>query len=97
MRLPRHISILGTKYALERRSGLRERGLEGECSPEKRLILIDAQIKTRDETIDVLGHEIFHAYLYESSLHNLLDPKTEEALCDLVGRLLRDGFNLRKK
>ena len=33
----------------------------------------------------VLAHEVAHAALYESGLHNMFDEKQTEAICDLVG------------
>jgi len=96
MKLPNRLYVLGVKYALKQKIGLAESGSFGECSPAKKKIDIDSNIKIDEDILETLGHEIMHAYLYESSMHNLFDEKTEEALCDLVGRLIKDCFVLKR-
>lgn len=44
----------------------------------------------------VFYHELVHAALQDSGLHNLLKPKMQEALCDAIGSaLLRYEFGDR--
>lgn len=89
MEQPTYLYILGEKYSLKHVSGLQDEGCDGKCSISDKIISIDSEHVGTEYYYVVLGHEMMHAYLYESGLHYLIDERTEEAISDMAGKLLK--------
>lgn len=47
----------------------------------------------KDEMMYTLLHEIFHAILWQKSMHNLLKPDMEEVICDIFADSFIDMVN----
>lgn len=82
-RIPRQINtMLGMVTILRVKSVDKEDSL-GECNFDLRTITLKKKLELR-RAWHTLFHEQFHMLLFDSGLHNSLDPKSnvEETLCD---------------
>jgi hypothetical protein len=81
MPLPRHVNILGVEFEVM------SADLKDDCGESKasyRTIFIDEDIP-EDTKTETLYHEITHMILAQSGAAELLDEKTEEAICQAMG------------
>jgi hypothetical protein len=88
MKTPERICVFGKwmtiKYvdAIESDDGM----LLGEYRPDKNEILIKKH-QPHTELRKTVLHEVLHALICRSTLHQILDDKIEEAICCLVENL----------
>lgn len=93
MKLPKHILIFGqlvkvTKAKLDPH-------IDGLFWP-KGLIQINQEIK-RDHIPLVLTHELIHAVIARTSLHQVINGETEEIICDSIAKAITENFKLAPK
>ena len=104
-----HVSILGTKWNIERRKGKNDpalKGLGGYCDPTVKLIVIRKQRETPkpNEYADLqlyerecLRHEIVHAFLFESGIAHDSFKAEHWAMCEeMVDWIARQHEKLHK-
>ena len=96
MKLPSTIIVFGEKYSLKRKPGLQDEGLMGRCSPKCKAIEIDAELKG-NELIWTVVHEICHAAFNESCANHGFSRDVEEIICDVIGKIIAENFNLEPK
>lgn len=78
--LPDSLSVLGIDVTLEQK---KLKGAKGEFNGAIETIAINPDFSC-DIIKRSLVHELVHSILYFSGIHNLVDLKTEEAICDAV-------------
>jgi len=78
MKIPRVISILGTKYKIKR---VKLVELLGECDKENKIILIDKNITCPKLLQATFIHETYHATLHELGIDMVVPIEVEEMLC----------------
>jgi hypothetical protein len=60
----------------------------GQFAMGERSIQLEGAAACSAHRLQTLCHEIVHLALWDSGVHNLLDSKLEEAVCDAVGSYL---------
>lgn len=81
------VSVMGQRFTVEHVQNLTIEGerCEGGMYLSERFIRIDDAMRYQESRYNrVLKHELMHAALGISGLTELLDEKTEEAICVLV-------------
>ena len=91
---PRRVKILGRVIPIKYRKDTDDSFAEYILAP--RSIEINEGLSEED-TFRILAHECMHAALDISGVKNLLDDKTEEAICDLSEALVGDLVELALK
>lgn len=67
----------------------------GECDKEAYTITIDDSDKTKGRLRRItLAHEIFHAYLNEMYISDIISDDLEEILCEIVGHMVDKHLQL---
>jgi hypothetical protein len=70
-------------------------GDHGECDKEAYTITIDDSDKTKGRLRRItLAHEIFHAYLSEMYISDIISDDLEEILCEIVGHMVDKHLQL---
>lgn len=80
-KLPKIVKVLGKPFKVEQHGPEDMDGNEGDCCKMTSTIRISSE-RTLEQQIDILNHEIFHAWLGLTGLSELLTKKQEEALCE---------------
>jgi len=93
---PKHLTILGVKYALKVVPGLSDSGANGICNQRTKQIFIDASI-SGDDFWWTLVHEVGHAIEAEGSINQALPPEVFEIITDLFGKVISQNFDVTYK
>lgn len=102
------VNVLGTEYKIiltTENEDSRLKGNNGCCDPSTKEILVEKNIPEDDHTIrdledfrkKVIRHELVHAFLYESGLHDQCYWATNEEIVDWVAIQLPKMFNVISK
>ena len=89
-----NISILGTEYEILKKTADTDcllETMEGYCDNTTKKIVVSRMIPQPGSTVNidvkekaVLRHEIIHAFMYESGLHECSEWGTDETLIDWI-------------
>lgn len=85
------IQILGEVYQLKHVKGLMEREhCEGYCDPHSYTIFMDASLRRNKPRVyrRVLLHEICHAFVFESGLHEFMSHQANEMFAQTMSGLV---------
>lgn len=87
------VNVKGQTYTIEYKPLSENHGL---CDKEKFIITIDSEAKGRLHSI-TLAHELFHAYLNEMYVSDIISDDLEEILCEIVGHMITKHLDLWSK
>jgi Zn-dependent peptidase ImmA (M78 family) len=86
------ISIKGTRYKLVFKKLHEAHGL---CNTEKKIIYIDSSKNTPESLLRwTLCHELFHAYLNEMHISDIISSDLEVILCEVVSEMIDKNIDL---
>lgn len=80
------VVVLGKKLVVIERD-LTKEDVDGHYLADKGVIEIDINLDSIKKQ-EILGHEMFHAFLDLSGWSNYLHPSVEESLCQLFERIV---------
>jgi len=85
MGLPSSVKVLGATYTVHQQpANTDESNVSGLFDYNRRTIYVDGTLSAEVQT-EVFYHELIHALLAHTGLEELLDDKTQEALCTGLG------------
>jgi Zn-dependent peptidase ImmA (M78 family) len=84
------VNVKGQTYIIQDKEMEDKHGL---CDKENYLIYIDTETKGRLRQV-TLAHEIFHAYLNEMYVSDIISDDLEEILCEIVGHMIFKHLDL---
>jgi Zn-dependent peptidase ImmA (M78 family) len=87
------VNVKGQTYIVEYKPLTDNHGL---CDKEKHVITIDSETKGKLHRI-TLAHEIFHAYLNEMYVSDIISDDLEEILSEIVGHMITKHLDLWNK
>lgn len=93
MKLPKRVLIFGQLVKVEKAK--LDHHIDGLYWP-KGLIQISEQAK-RDHVPLVFIHELIHAVIARTSLHQVINGETEEIICDSIAKAITENFTLKAK
>lgn len=77
--LPKFVDILGVRFKVRQEKGMAEKGYDGLCIPDKKIILIEASYTNREKW-EILWHEQWHAFSTITGINQTMDKQAEEMI-----------------